>query len=235
MIINQKLLPEIMAHVNTSSKREVCGLVCSHRRKQIYVPCANVAQQDDAFVIDMADFMNASEQYKILAVVHSHINANPAPSQADLTQIEQHQLPFFIVNYPLNTYTYTEPSGYQAPYIGRNFVHGIFDCYAIWRDYYMRELGIEMEDYARQYEWWLKSENLFLDNYEAAGFIVVDKPQKHDVILMKMAGPVPNHCAVMVEDNIILHHVMGKASSRDVYGGYWRKATTHILRHASLC
>ena len=38
----------------------------------------------------------------------------------------------------------------------------------------------------------------------------------------------------MVDDNIILHHCHGRLSSRDVYGGYWRKVTTHVLRHRDL-
>ena len=32
-------------------------------------------------------------------------------------------------------------------------------------------------------------------------------------------------------DGLILHHLQGRLSSRDVYGGYWQKITTHILRH----
>jgi proteasome lid subunit RPN8/RPN11 len=234
-MIADYLMDEIKAYVNASPVREVCGLIVSYRRKHIFKPCANVASQDNAFAIDSVEFAEINDQYKVICVVHSHININPAPSQADLIEIERHQLPYFIMNYPLNTYSYTEPSGYQAPYIGRNFVHGITDCYAIWRDYYQRELGIEMIDYERDIEWWLKGDNLYLKNYQAAGFLPVDNLQKHDIILMQVASQVPNHCAVYIGDNVILHHVMGKASSRDVYGGYWRKITSLVLRHSSLC
>ncbi|MDP3322638.1 MAG: C40 family peptidase [Hydrogenophaga sp.] len=234
-MIADYLIDEIKAFVNASPAREVCGLIVSYRRKHIFMPCANVASQDNEFVIDPAEFAELSDQYKIICVVHSHININPAPSQADLIEIERHQLPYFIMNYPLNTHTYTEPSGYQAPYVGRHFAHGITDCYAIWRDYYQRELGIEMIDYARGVEWWLKGDNLYLQNYKDAGFVPVDNLQPHDIILMQVASPVPNHCAVYLGDNVILHHVMGKASSRDVYGGYWRKITNLVLRHYSLC
>ena len=30
---------------------------------------------------------------------------------------------------------------------------------------------------------------------------------------------------------MILHHVQGRLSSRDVFGGYWRKHNTHILKY----
>lgn len=234
-MFNVDVMNSVKTHVNSSPKREICGLIVSHRRKHLYVPCTNISQGGDEFIIDPKEVAEIEDKYKIVCVVHSHININPNPSQADLIQIEQHQLPYLIVNYPLNTWTYTQPSGYLAPYVGRPFVHGITDCYAIWRDYYKRELNIEMLDYPRNHEWWIKGDNLYMDNYVDAGFIEVDAPQKHDIILMRVASPVPNHCAVFLGDNIILHHVMGKASSRDVYGGYWRKITTHILRHHSLC
>ena len=48
---------------------------------------------------------------------------------------------------------------------------------------------------------------------------------------MQVASPVPNHAAVYLGDGLILHHLQGRLSSRDVYGGYWQKITTHILRY----
>ena len=32
---------------------------------------------------------------------------------------------------------------------------------------------------------------------------------------------------------MILHHLYGRLSSRDVFGGYFQHVTTHCLRHAS--
>lgn len=235
MIVTDKLLEEVKAHVNSSPKREICGLIVSHKRKNMYVPCTNVSQGENEFIISAEEYADISDKYKVIAVVHSHINSNANPSQADLISIEQNKLPFLIVNYPLNTWTWTEPTGYKAPYIGRQFVHGITDCYAMLVDYYKRELGLDIKDYKRQPEWWIKGDNLYLDNFEDAGFIQVDNLQKNDIIIMQVASPVPNHCAIYLGDNIILHHVMGRVSSRDVYGGYWRKITSIIVRHKSLC
>jgi cell wall-associated NlpC family hydrolase len=52
-----------------------------------------------------------------------------------------------------------------------------------------------------------------------------------DCFLMQVASPVPNHAAVYLGDGLILHHLQGRLSSRDVYGGYWQKVTTHVLRY----
>jgi hypothetical protein len=51
---------------------------------------------------------------------------------------------------------------------------------------------------------------------------------------MQVASPVPNHAAIYLDDGPILHHLQGRLSSRDVYGGYWQKITTHTLRHQLL-
>lgn len=231
----EKLLGTINDHVNSSPAKEICGLIISHKRKYQYIPCENIADNANEFIIDPSEFADAADKGTVLAVVHSHVNINPNPSQADLISIERHKLPFLIVNYPLNTWTYTEPTGYKAPLIGRQFVHAITDCYALLIDYYKQELKLDIMDFDRRSEWWAKGDNLYLENYEKAGFVKVDDLQKHDIILMQVGSQVPNHCAIYLGDNIILHHVMGKASSRDVYGGYWKKITTHIVRHKSLC
>jgi len=44
---------------------------------------------------------------------------------------------------------------------------------------------------------------------------------------------VPNHAGVYLGDGIMLHHLYGRLSSRDVYGGYWREVTRLTLRHES--
>jgi cell wall-associated NlpC family hydrolase len=78
--------------------------------------------------------------------------------------------------------------------------------------------------------------NLYLDNFGSAGFHTTDLAdlQVGDVLLMQVASPVPNHAAVYLGDGLILHHLQGRLSSRDVYGGYWHKVTTHALRHPHL-
>ena len=235
MIVTESILNDVKTHVNASPHREICGLIVSHRRKNFYVPCANISQGENEFIIDAVEFADISDKYKVLAVVHSHIGISPKPSQADLISIEKNNLPFLIVNYPLNTHTWTEPTGYVAPFIGRPFVHGVTDCYAMLVDYYKHELNLNIKDYERQSEWWSKGDNLYLENYADAGFIKVDDLQVNDIIIMQVASPVPNHCAIYLGDNIILHHVMNRASSRDIYGGYWRKITSLIVRHKSLC
>lgn len=132
------------------------------------------------------------------------------------------------------------PSGWTAPLIGREFHHGVLDCYTLVKDWYAINRGITLIDGDRPDDWWLKGQNLYLERYESAGFRRVplsddkrpDELAEGDMLLMQICSPVPNHAAVWLGDGTILHHLAGRLSSRDVWGGYFRKHTTHALRYA---
>ena len=74
-----------------------------------------------------------------------------------------------------------------------------------------------------------------MDNFANEGFseIPVADVQPGDLILMNVCSLVPNHAAIYLGDQLILHHVQQRLSSRDVYGGYYWKNTACALRHES--
>ena len=76
---------------------------------------------------------------------------------------------------------------------------------------------------------------MYLDNFMKEGFHPIDISEISygDGILMQLESPVPNHAAIYLGDGIVLHHVQGRLSSRDVYGGYYQKVTAKVLRHES--
>jgi proteasome lid subunit RPN8/RPN11 len=235
-MINRQIIDAAIADAKLRMPLESCGLVVTKHRRNLYYPCRNIAHNHEHFIIHPEDYVQAADSGEIIYIVHSHPNTAPKPSQADLLGIERTQLPWLIVNPRTGTYTVTSPTGYQAPLVGREFTHGISDCYNIIIDYYQRELNITLPDFEREDKWWLKNQDLYRKHFVDAGFSVVpfDSMQIHDVLIMRMASPVDNHGAVYVGNNHILQHVANKLSSKDVYGGYWRKATTMILRHKDL-
>ena len=119
--------------------------------------------------------------------------------------------------------------------MGREFVFGVVDCYTLVRDWYAREYGIQLRDYDRRDKFWDRGENLYMDNFAAEGFskIPLEEVQRGDLILMNLVSPLPNHAAIYLGDQQVLHHVQGRLSSRDVYGGYYGKSTACALRHES--
>lgn len=231
MLANNKTLA--LEHAHDAYPREACGLLIVRKGREIYIRCRNLAVGTDQFVIHPQDYAAADAEGEIIGVVHSHPGLSPEPSQADRVACEASCLPWYIVGSSSGEWSTIEPSGYSAPLVGREWSHGVLDCYALVRDWFQRERGITLPDFPRFDEWWKRGENLYLDHFAIAGFFSIDfdNLQAGDCFLIQVASPVPNHAAVYLGDDMILHHLQGRLSSRDVYGGYWQKNTTHILRY----
>lgn len=218
------------------SKREACGLVIIETGKEVFVPCRNISELDDTFVIDPKDYLLAERRGEIVRIFHSHCHSSPRPSEPDKVSCESSGLPWSIISVPNGDWFDFEPSGFKAPLVGRSWSHGTLDCYSLIRDYYKEILSIDLPDFEREFEWWLRGDNLYLENFEKAGFYQVsaESIREHDVVLMQVMSPVINHGAVFIGDDKILQHLHRRLSSRDTYGGYWKKHTVKVIRH-KLC
>jgi proteasome lid subunit RPN8/RPN11 len=221
------------AHAAQEYPREACGLIISVKGKERYYPCRNVAESAmEHFTIAPEDYAAAEDIGDIVAVVHSHPNANPAPSEADKVACEASGVPWHIVGYPVVRWAELKPTGYRAPLIGRQFVFGVLDCYSLARDFYREEMRIELPDFPRTDGFWKRGENLYVDNFSKMGFQITDQLEYGCGVLMKIQSDITNHAAVYVGNDVILHHLYGRLSCRETYGnGYYRKHTTHILKY----
>lgn len=227
-----------LEHARQVSPREACGLIIIEKGRERLVICQNVADEStDQFEISTKDYVAAELRGEVVAVVHSHPKTNPLPSEADRVACEATGLEWHIVATITGDWHSFRPSGYKAPLVGRTWAHGLLDCYSLVRDYYAEELGIQLPDFDRAAEWWHKGFNLYIENFEKAGFVEVKDGslKKHDVILMQVPrSPVTNHAAVFLGNDKILHHIYKRLSSREIYSGMWAKCTTKIVRHIKL-
>lgn len=236
MNLQESTLQAIREHAVAEYPRECCGLVAIVRGRERYLPCRNIATTpSEHFVLHGEDYAKAEELGSITTVVHSHPNLPARASEADRVACNKSKLPWVIVEVGMDgagAFERIEPDGYEAPLVGRQFVHGVLDCFTLVRDYYMRHMNIELPEIPREDEWWKKGQTLYMDHYQQAGFEKIrDKIRVGDLILMQMRSPTPNHGAIYVGDGLILHHMYDRLSGHDLYDGYFQESTTMILRH----
>jgi proteasome lid subunit RPN8/RPN11 len=225
---------------------EACGFVVAKGKKQQFVPCVNSsASPSNEFEISPEEYQRASEVGEIIAIWHSHVNINSQPSEIDLVECENSEVPWFITgvsqcddgSFMFTDTSTTEPSGYELDYIGRPYSYGVIDCYSLVVDYYKREFGIVLPRLPenRATRFWEENppKALMEEACESIGLDRVDgdQPQIGDLFLIQTEGSVANHVAVYIGDDMILHHCENRLSGRTIYGGYWHKHTIRHYRH----
>lgn len=245
--MNDTIKTAIAEHAIAEYPRECCGLVIEEFEGEVYVPCPNTAATPfEHFVLAASDFAAAEDRGEIVAVVHSHPGASAAPSVADKAMCEVSGIDRWIIvalgvqadgSIGVDDWCEFGPSGYVAPLLHREFVHGVHDCYSIIRDWYRIERGIDLPDFVRADEWWKDGKSdLYGDHYREAGFVDVGVSvdfEVGDVLLMQIRSKndVPNHAGIYLGDGLMLHHMHGQLSRRVVWGGVWAHCLRSVLRY----
>ena len=126
-----KHLEAIQQHFREWYPKEGCGVIGVVKGKSKWFPCKNVAEDDDDFVIDSKDYIKASYQGDIVAVVHSHPDASPEPSETDVKQCNGLNLDYYIISIPEIQLEHLKPNRKDLPLIGREYEFGVTDCFSL--------------------------------------------------------------------------------------------------------
>jgi len=225
-----------LQHAVEAMPSESCGLVIVKRGRQVYWPCQNLAGADDGeFVIDPEDWAAAEDEGEVIAIVHSHPSGDLEPSQQDKQACLSSALPWWIVEPKTGQWHQMKPGVVSQTLLGREWVWGETDCWTLVRDWYAQQ-GIDLPDWERpETPEEFEDQPLFDSLWQEAGFreLAADEPlQVGDALLFGKAG-VLDHVGVLVEPQMVLHHLKNKLSSRDLYGKALIELTGRRLRHAS--
>ena len=232
-----------LSHAKAEDPKESVGLLLNIKGKERYYPCRNLSMTShQCFILDPEDYVKADSIGDITAIVHSHPATPPTPSQADLVSCEDSNLPWHIINPKTEQWAYCEPKGYEAPLLGRQWVWGVTDCWALVRDWYKKEKGINLMKGTRP----LTPEQ-FINNPMSeengdghnfllqAGFRLLEPNEKlehGDVLLMSILANGLNHAAVFI-DGDVLHHLTDRLSCREPYNPWLVKCTGGRYRYVA--
>ena len=225
-----------LAHAKEQDPKESCGLLIDIKGKEKYFACKNLSNwSNQCFIIDPVDYAKAEDTGKILAVIHSHPTTQPIASQADMISCEDSKLPWHIVNPKTEQWGYYEPSGYKPPLIGRHWVWGVTDCWALVRDWYKETKGIILRDWERP----ITPEEFIADPmFERCawrtGFRQLrpeEKLENGDLLFMSILANGLNHVAIFI-DGDVLHHLADRISCKEPYNEWLLKCTGMRLRYA---
>lgn len=239
MDLTPQTLQRISEHATISYPAEICGFIINDE----FVPAKNSAEDPRKnFRISPEVRMECEKYGKIQAVIHSHPYNKfdppkwPAqwPSSVDMQSWMQDCVPWGIV--ACDGEGITKPvwldENVIAPLEGREFVHGIWDCYSVIRDWFRLERNITLPNYPRSMEWWRCGGDLYSENFSAAGFTEINKTEAAvgDVVLMKVHSPVICHAAVITGTDEILHHLFHRLSGYDSLQK-WDRQIMKVVRY----
>jgi proteasome lid subunit RPN8/RPN11 len=249
-MLTKKLRKQIVDHAREEYPKECCGILTTNNE---YFQCRNIHEDPEKHFKMHPDDYNEFRG-SIKAVVHSHPDGTSKMSPADRAYMEYSNIPYVICALPSEEFGVYVPTGYQPPLVGRSFIHGIVDCYGLIRDFYSRELSIDLPNFERADKWWENPENssLYTENFEKAGFFrVTDNSLAYGDVIICSVGDVnyfPNHALIYLAENgnlksednpcigtgLVLHHMYGRKSQREIYGEYWQSKTALVVRHKDL-
>lgn len=220
----------ILSYAYDMPNVEVCGYVSAEK---FVVPVPNVSPDPSSEWRMPA----GSIPDDALAVWHSHPHGPACPSSSDMIYQYTSALPHGIA---VDGGVFWFGDGVPTPrLIGREFRHGVTDCYELIKDAYAKLFDIELPHFPRDWKWWKDGKSLYEDGFKSAGFHEIDSADilPGDCFLFSILSKTPNHAAVWLGDELILHHLSGrkpydptrlsKVENVGDYGRFISKALRH--------
>lgn len=250
-ILSPSTIESAKRHAKAVYPSESCGIVFRGE----YVPCDNIASEPEKdFEISPKVYASYVAKGGVEAVIHSHPGGPLYPTANDMLHQVATNVPWGII--PIleedGIFRVGDPIMWgdgvpKTNLLGRQFLHGVHDCYSLIRDTFalgkdaLAEQGVtekwpyeprDLPEVPRDDAWWSDGKDLYVDGLAKNGFRIIqpNEARAGDGFLMKIRSDKLNHGGVLVTDDIILHHLPMRASRREPVG-VWGRSADLWVRH----
>lgn len=232
---------EIIAHAESCPEIEVCGFIFMNSDLTVSIERAKNESKtpEDSFLISPSKFIDRNLNKKIIGLYHSHPKSSENPSTQDISMSEEMGVPYLIYSLiSKNFYLYYPESYSPEPIKGRPYVRGFFECTCILKDYFYKNLGINITKWNKNY--WLpegdkEANSLLLEIFnEKLKKVKKEKIKEHDVILFEIRKGKRFHVGIYCGDDNFIHQVSGNLSQKQMLDNRWQSKIKEVYRHPSL-
>lgn len=235
--IEQKIIEES----NKTPVAECCGLVVIKDFKYSIpifeiIPFKNLARFSmNMFEMDSNKFLLINNTKKVYAIYHSHVIEDTEAqkcedfSDCDISMSESWKIPLVLYSTKKNVFNWYKPFSLEFPYKDRSFLLGIRDCFSLARDYYHKELNVNIPDIYRNIS---KSTEEIINK---TGFKEIDIKdlKKNDIVLLKEKSIYYDYTiTIYLGGDRVLGHFDTISSVK--YLSYNKDKIYKILRHEKL-
>lgn len=225
-------IEDILNHFEAEYPREGCGVLGISKGKLHWIPCKNIAESEEDFILDSEEYFSIKRKYDIVGIVHSHPDASSEASETDINNCNALGIPYYIFSYPEVDLSIIKPEKIFNELIGREYKFGVSDCFEAARDWYAEQSIILPNREPFEDDWWEKGLDYFNEEYICSwGFKKVEEPKKGDLLIFKVESSVGNHCGVYLGRDVFFHHAQKRLSCRENLYPFWVKHLVSIYRY----
>ena len=227
---------EFKSHVLHEFPKEACGYIIN----DIFYPVDNVHPDPVNNFLFPENISFNLTQYDDYIIIHSHthniLDHDPRiPSIEDMESQINTGKEWWL--YHTDGEVISEPLKFGPPnkedLLNRDYIPNIFDCITIARDYFYKELNIDIGLHPRPVKWEEWNPSYIEDTYAKIGFKKINENiglLKGDVVLFAIGSRFPNHIGIMLDDKRFIHHLYNRKSSTDILSK-WHRQVKKVLRY----
>lgn len=210
--------------------RESCGFVLADGTVR---EVQNAAEDPSvAFLIPHAITAEVEAQGGYRGIWHSHL-ASPEFSPQDQATIVATGDRWAVYDIASDRFVEADPTE-AAPFVGRPFVYGLYDCYSLASDYCQSigRTGLPPWPRGAYGEWMAEDFRPFDEELPKYGELIdKDAPRlEGDVLMVSVLGHHSDHVGVWLGRNRWLHHPAEGKSCIATWGSHWQNRLRGVVR-----